>query len=50
MSDNQRTTEQLSHFSCATCEKWWTIGDAPVDKTDWYCPWCGEKNIYKEQK
>lgn len=50
MSDNQRTIERLSHFSCSVCQKWWTIGDAPEEKSDWYCPWCGEKNIYGEAK
>lgn len=46
MSDNQRTTEELHHFSCYKCHKWWTVGDAPEDKQDWYCPWCGEFNQY----
>jgi len=47
MSENKRTTENLHHFSCAFCQKWWTIGDAPNDKEDWFCPWCGEKNTYE---
>jgi PHP family Zn ribbon phosphoesterase len=33
--------EILSHFQCAQCQKWWSIGDAPADKKNWYCPWCG---------
>lgn len=43
----QRSHEDLSHFWCKLCNKWWSIGDAPVDKTDWYCPWCGVKAIFK---
>jgi len=48
MSDQSHTIEQLHHFTCAVCGKWWTIGDAPKEKTDWHCPWCGEINSYGE--
>jgi len=47
MIDNQRTVENLHHFSCISCSKWWTIGDAPVEKEEWFCPWCGVKNNYE---
>jgi hypothetical protein len=38
-----RSTEKLHHFSCGVCKKWWSIGDAPLRKKEWYCPWCGTK-------
>mgnify|MGYP001594402500 CR=1 FL=1 len=43
MPFNQISIEQLSHFICGVCGKWWTIGDAPVNKKQWFCPWCGVK-------
>jgi len=33
--------ENLHHFKCYFCKKWWSIGDAP-SKHGWYCPWCGK--------
>jgi hypothetical protein len=34
--------ENLTHFNCPICEKWWSIGDAAEPGRDhWYCPWCG---------
>jgi len=43
--------ENLIHFTCDFCEKWWSVGDAPVkDKNFWYCPWCGKINHPKEIK
>ena len=44
-----RSLEILSHFSCPQCKKWWSIGDAPTDKDEWFCPWCGEKNVFGVQ-
>jgi len=38
---HQRSIEQLNHFRCGTCNKWWSVGDAPLSKKVWYCPWCG---------
>lgn len=36
------STEQLVHFQCCCCSKWWTIGDAPINEGFvWFCPWCG---------
>jgi|GEM_PF-1070244 len=51
--------EHLHHFRCGSCNKWWSIGDPSVaDSTDsskssatkreWFCPWCGIKNSFKE--
>jgi hypothetical protein len=28
------------------CGKWWSVGDAPIKKTAWFCPWCGKKDSY----
>jgi hypothetical protein len=39
-----RIVENLAHFLCDHCSKWWAIGDAPEDKKEWYCPWCGKLN------
>jgi hypothetical protein len=38
---HKRAVEQLNHFQCWKCRKWWAIGDAPKKKKDWFCPWCG---------
>lgn len=38
--------ERLAHFQCADCQKWWSIGDAPLDR-NYYCPWCGGLNSVK---
>jgi len=41
--------ERLVHFQCGSCEKWWSIGDAPIDThSQWYCPWCGVKQPTEE--
>ena len=45
-----RSLELLSHFWCKQCKKWWSIGDAPLTKRDWFCPWCGEKQKIKNGK
>lgn len=37
--------ETLTHFQCDECKKWWTVGDAPDNKDDWFCPWCGHLQI-----
>ena len=44
--------EDLYHFQCPSeeCRKWWTVGDAPLDKRKWYCPWCGDEAIYDLRK
>ena len=40
--------ETLVHFQCIKCNKWWSIGDAPIlQKYNWFCPWCGYENILK---
>lgn len=36
-----RSIEHLSHFQCCDCSGWFSIGDAPVDRHSWWCPWCG---------
>jgi len=42
----KRSRENLDHFSCDKCQKWWSVGDAPGDKAEWFCPWCGERGEY----
>lgn len=44
----KKCVERLTHFSCAHCDKWWTVGDAPEERKNWFCPWCGKENIYYE--
>jgi predicted RNA-binding Zn-ribbon protein involved in translation (DUF1610 family) len=46
----KRSVELLHHFRCYACGKWWSVGDAPLRKTLWFCPWCGMKEIYAAQK
>lgn len=41
--------EKLTHFKCDACEKWWTIGDAPMDRS-YYCPWCGVSQVIPGHK
>ncbi len=40
--------EKLSHFRCASCSKWWSIGDAPA-RDEWFCPWCGLKQTFADK-
>ena len=41
------STEKLIHFSCPYCNRWWSIGDAPVKtKKEWFCPWCGRVSLF----
>lgn len=47
LSPGERSIEQLSHFWCLHCKKWWSIGDAPRAKKEWFCPWCGVPHKYK---
>ncbi|MCL4868859.1 MAG: hypothetical protein KJ063_07830 [Anaerolineae bacterium] len=35
--------ERLVHFRCGGCGRWWTIGDAPPKRRNWFCPWCGQE-------
>lgn len=37
---HRQSVERLSHFQCGSCQGWWSIADAPDNRT-WYCPWCG---------
>jgi DNA-directed RNA polymerase subunit RPC12/RpoP len=43
------SVEILTHYQCGKCIKWWSIGDAPKDKKEWYCPWCGTKSDTKKK-
>ena len=44
----KRSVEKIHHFSCGKCQKWWSVGDAPAKKKNWFCPWCGNLNVYKK--
>jgi ribosomal protein L37AE/L43A len=34
--------EDLAHFNCPFCKKWWSIGSiSEPGRNYWYCPWCG---------
>jgi hypothetical protein len=44
-----KSLEMLWHFRWGYCGKWWSIGDAPVDKVIWWCPWCGKRNEYEKE-
>jgi len=46
----QRVVEKLHHFSCLECKKWWTVSGALVQKTKWFCPWCGSEQLYKNPR
>lgn len=35
------SVEALTHFQCARCLRWWSIGDPSPEQQGWYCPWCG---------
>lgn len=37
-----KSIEKLVYFRCNNCNKWWTIGDAPIKRKKWWCPWCGK--------
>lgn len=41
--------ERLAHFRCGSCGKWWSVGDAPAEKREWHCPWCGKKQDFTER-
>lgn len=44
-----RSIEKISHFRCQICDKWWSVGDAPIQKKLWFCPWCGAEQTYKKK-
>lgn len=39
--------EELFHFSCKSCAKWWSIA-GPVRTGSWWCPWCGDYAEHEE--
>ncbi|MEL0082279.1 MAG: hypothetical protein VW985_04455 [Gammaproteobacteria bacterium] len=45
-----RSLERLHHFSCVECKKWWSIGDAPVERNRWFCPWCGCNQLFESRQ
>jgi DNA-directed RNA polymerase subunit RPC12/RpoP len=43
------SVEQLFHFNCGECKKWWSIGDFHLLKQDEIsCPHCGYKTDFKQ--
>ncbi|MBP6856046.1 MAG: hypothetical protein KBC42_03135 [Candidatus Pacebacteria bacterium] len=54
-SNGTYSVEQLYHFRCAKCAKWWSIGDPKiagwVSKNELFCPLCGHKQkVVKDTK
>lgn len=44
------SVEQLHHFNCSSCDRWWSIGDFLWgSQGHLWCPWCGHKNELPEQ-
>ena len=43
-----QSVEILNHFRCGSCNKWWSVADAPIKK-EWFCPWCGVKQLFKTE-
>ena len=43
----KRVKEEIHHFSCNKCGKWWSVSEAPKLKIDWFCTWCGQKAKFK---
>ena len=42
-SVHQYSIEQLYHFRCGKCNRWWSIGDFNQHSVKLVCcPWCGE--------
>ena len=50
LPQGETSIERLTHFRCASCQYWWSIGDAPENKKTWFCPWCGQKQTFKNNK
>ncbi len=40
-SSHRYSIERLVHYSCRSCNRWWSIGDGPT-AGDLKCPWCGD--------
>ena len=34
--------EELYHFNCPKCSRWWTVGDLPREIESIQCPFCSE--------
>lgn len=43
MMSHKVSREELKHYNCKKCNKWWSISDGPDDPRELYCPWCGTK-------
>ena len=43
---NEYFVETLHHFTCPSCNGWWSVAMEETDRTEWYCPWCGDNTDY----
>lgn len=43
---NEYFVETLHHFTCPACKGWWSIAMEETNRTDWFCPWCGDETDY----
>ena len=43
---NEYFVETLHHFTCPSCNGWWSVAMEETDRTEWYCPWCGDSTDY----
>jgi hypothetical protein len=42
--------ENIYHFTCDSCNLWWSIGDFPFGMfKSLFCPYCGVTNKLDEQ-
>ncbi len=43
--------EKMYHFRCVSCERWWSIADAPGSPAEraWWCPWCGTSQRFADK-
>ena len=43
--------EQIYHFSCGRCTKWWSIGDYPIERVvSITCPHCKQTYYLNMEK
>ena len=40
------SVEQLVHFSCAKCTKWWSIASYNYTGESLFCPLCGHQQTF----
>lgn len=35
------------HCKCFACNQWWAVEDPPADRVEWFCPWCGQRQLLR---